>query len=133
MIANPSRYRDTRGSWHELEVRKTAGGWQVLDIDGEHERVIETLTGIGDGRPQADAIACDYLATVGGCSAESEAPISGAGHGRMGASYSERASSQVPEPTERRRDRILFYLQNADAPVTARTLAEQMRRNRIPD
>ena len=51
----------------------------------------------------------------------------------MGASYSERASSQVPEPTKRRRDRILFHLQNADAPLTARTLTEQMRRNRMPD
>jgi hypothetical protein len=62
----PARYRDADGIWHTLEVRKGAGGWQVLDLDGEHEHVIETLSGAEDGRPQADAIARDYLATVAG-------------------------------------------------------------------
>jgi hypothetical protein len=60
-----ARYRDADGVWHTLEVRNTAGGWQVVDLDDAQERVIETLTGIGDGRPQADAIALDYLTTVG--------------------------------------------------------------------
>ena len=62
----PARYRDADGIWHTLEVRKRDGGWQVLDLDGEQEHVIETLTGFGDGRPQAVAIARDYLATVSG-------------------------------------------------------------------
>ena len=60
-----ARYRDADGVWHTLHVRHTAGGWQVVDRAGEQERVIETLTGVGDGRPQADAIARDYLTTVG--------------------------------------------------------------------
>lgn len=60
-----ARYRDPDGVWHTLEVRHVDGGWQVLDVDGERKRVIDTLTGIGDGRPQADAIARDYLTTVG--------------------------------------------------------------------
>lgn len=60
-----ARYRDADGVWHTLRVRHTAGGWQVIDLAGEQERVIETLTGVGDGRPQAEAIARDYLMTVG--------------------------------------------------------------------
>lgn len=60
-----ARYRDADGVWHILEVRNTAGGWQVVDLAGEQECVIETLTGVGDGRPQANAIARDYLTTVG--------------------------------------------------------------------
>jgi hypothetical protein len=67
-----ARYRDADGVWHALEVRNTVGGWQVVDLDGRRERVIETLTGVGDGRPQADAIARDYLTTVGRCGADSE-------------------------------------------------------------
>jgi hypothetical protein len=62
-------YRDVDGARHELVVRETAdGGWQVLDLDVESEtaRVIETLAEGEDGRPQAEAIACDYLTTVGG-------------------------------------------------------------------
>ena len=60
-----ARYRDADGVWHNLRVRHTDGGWQVIDLAGEQERVIETLTGVGDGRPQADAIARDYLMTTG--------------------------------------------------------------------
>jgi hypothetical protein len=62
-------YRDADGVRHELVVRETAdGGWHVLDLDVESEtaRVIETLAGGEDGRPQAEAIARDYLTTVGG-------------------------------------------------------------------
>jgi hypothetical protein len=66
-------YRDADGVWHTLEVRNTADGWQVVDHDDAQERVIETLTGVGDGRPQADAVARDYLTTVGSCGADSEA------------------------------------------------------------
>jgi hypothetical protein len=62
-------YRDADGARHELVVRETAdGGWHVLDLDVEAEtaRVIDTLTDDQDGRPQAEAIARDYLTTVGG-------------------------------------------------------------------
>ena len=73
-----ARYRDADGVWHILEVRNTVGGWQVVDLDGEQERVIETLTGVGDGRPQADAIVRDYLTTEGRCGSDSEATAVGA-------------------------------------------------------
>jgi hypothetical protein len=62
-------YRDVDGARHELVVRETAdGGWHVLDLDVESEtaHVIETLADGEDGRPQAEAIARDYLTTVGG-------------------------------------------------------------------
>jgi len=62
-------YRDADGTNHELVVRETAaGGWHVLDLDVEADTasVIETLADGEDGRPQAEAIARDYLTTVGG-------------------------------------------------------------------
>jgi hypothetical protein len=62
-------YGDADGVRHELVVRETAdGGWHVLDLDVESEtaRVIETLADGEDGRPQAEAIARDYLTTVVG-------------------------------------------------------------------
>ena len=59
-----ARYRDSDDVWHTLQVRNTAGGWQVVDVAGHQECVIETLTGVDDGRPQADAIARDYLTTA---------------------------------------------------------------------
>ena len=62
-------YRDPAGARHEVVVRESAdGGWHVLDLDVEAEtvRVIETLAGGEDGRPQAEAIARDYLTTVAG-------------------------------------------------------------------
>ena len=62
-------YRDADGAEHELVVRETAdGGWHVLDLDVESEtaHVIETLAAGEDGRPQAEAIARDYLTTVVG-------------------------------------------------------------------
>ena len=61
-------YRDADGARHELVVRQTAdGGWHVLDIDvnGETAHVVDALAGDQDGRPQAEAIARDYLTTVG--------------------------------------------------------------------
>jgi hypothetical protein len=58
-------YRDAEGDRHELLVRETADGrWLVLDLTGEGARVIEALAGEEDGRPQAEAIARDYLTTV---------------------------------------------------------------------
>ena len=61
------RYRDADRARHELVVRETAdGGWRVLDVNVEAEtaRLVEALTGDGDGRPQAEAVARDYLTNV---------------------------------------------------------------------
>jgi hypothetical protein len=63
------RYRDAAGVRHELAVRKTPDGdWQVLDLDLEADtaHVIDTLAGDQDGRPQAEAVARDYLTTLDG-------------------------------------------------------------------
>ena len=58
-------YRDAVGDRHELVVRETADGrWLVLDQTGDGVRVIDELAGDEDGRPQAEAIARDYLTTV---------------------------------------------------------------------
>ncbi|MEA2207804.1 MAG: hypothetical protein QOF54_281 [Solirubrobacteraceae bacterium] len=60
-------YRDADRAWHELVVRETAdGGWHVLDLDldGDTAHVVDALEGGEDGRPQAEAIARDYLSTV---------------------------------------------------------------------
>jgi hypothetical protein len=58
-------YRDADGARHQLVVRETAdGGWQVLDTCADGARVIDTLAGDQDGRPQAEALARDYLAAV---------------------------------------------------------------------
>jgi hypothetical protein len=60
-------YRDADGTEHQLVVSETAdGGWHVLDLDVDDDTasVIETLSGGEDGRPQAEAIARDYLTTV---------------------------------------------------------------------
>jgi hypothetical protein len=59
-MPNPTRspfaYRDGAGARHRVLVRERADGiWQVLDIT-----VIETLTGIGEGRHAAEALARDY-------------------------------------------------------------------------
>jgi hypothetical protein len=59
-------YHDADGIRHEVLVRETRGGWQVLDLDtaAGRARVIDTLDGCEDGRPQAEAIARDYLTTI---------------------------------------------------------------------
>lgn len=60
-------YRDAGGAEHQLVVDRTAdGGWRVLDLDpgSETAHVVETLAVDQDGRPQAEAIARDYLTTV---------------------------------------------------------------------
>ena len=60
----PARYRDADGVWHTLEVRQTPdGAWEVIDRAGEQTRVVDTLAGFGDGRPEAEALARDYAAT----------------------------------------------------------------------
>ena len=61
------RYRDADGARHALVVRKTADGdWQVRDveIDADTAHVVDTLAGDEDGRPQAEAIARDYLTEI---------------------------------------------------------------------
>ena len=60
-------YRDADGARHELVVRQTADDWQVLDIEvtSDTAHVVDALAGDQDGRPQAEAIARDYLTTVG--------------------------------------------------------------------
>ena len=52
----PFTYRDVTGTRHRVVVHKRADdAWQVLDI-----AVIETLTGDGEGRDAAEALARDY-------------------------------------------------------------------------
>ena len=54
----PFGYRDATGARHQVLVRQNPeGAWQVLDIT-----VIETLTGVGEGRDAAEAVARDYVA-----------------------------------------------------------------------
>jgi len=49
-------YRDATGTRHRVVVHKrTDDAWQVLDI-----AVIDTLTGDGEGRDAAEALARDY-------------------------------------------------------------------------
>jgi hypothetical protein len=58
----PLPYRDANGARHEVAARQTADGdWQVLDTCAAETRVIETLDGRIDGRPQAEAVARDYV------------------------------------------------------------------------
>jgi hypothetical protein len=60
-------YRAADGARHELVVRETTeGGWRVLDLDLDTgtAHVVDTLADDQDGRPQAEAIARDYLTTV---------------------------------------------------------------------
>lgn len=62
-------YHDADDARHTLVVRRSAdGNWRVLDIDviADTAQIVETLTDDHDGRSQAEAIARDYLTTVGG-------------------------------------------------------------------
>ena len=61
-------YLDADHARHTLVVRETADGdWHVLDIDVTNDtaHVVDALAGDQDGRPQAEAVARDYLTTVG--------------------------------------------------------------------
>ena len=63
-MPNPdtAHYQDTRGVHHDVVVRKTRdGAWQVADISVAKTTIIETLTAAEDGRPEAEAIAREYL------------------------------------------------------------------------
>jgi hypothetical protein len=60
-------YRVADGARHELVVRQTTdGGWRVLDLnlDAGTAHVVDTLPDEQDGRPQAEAVARDYLSVV---------------------------------------------------------------------
>ena len=70
-------YRDADRGRHVLVVRETAdGGWHVLDLDldGDTAHVVDALAGGEDGRPQAEAIARDYLSTVAKDAGEGRTP-----------------------------------------------------------
>jgi hypothetical protein len=57
-------YHDADGVRHEVAVRETpAGDWQVLDTCVAETLVIETLDDREDDRPQAEAVARDYVST----------------------------------------------------------------------
>jgi hypothetical protein len=58
-------YRDADGTAHEVLVGRTADGrWQVVDASDAGERVVDTLDGYDDDRPQAEAVARDYLSMI---------------------------------------------------------------------
>jgi len=96
-------YRDADGAHHELVVCESAdGGWHVLDVDvkGETAQLVDALSGDQDGRPQAEAIARDYLSTVGktaGAGRRPADPIS-----RQGGS--DARSRRRPRPGPRQHD-----------------------------
>jgi len=54
------RYVDVGGTAHEVWVRQTSDGhWEIVDAEAGRLRVIDTLVGFDDGRPQAEALARD--------------------------------------------------------------------------
>jgi hypothetical protein len=62
-MPNPviTHYKDARGVQHDVVVRKPRGGtWEVVDISVRNTTVIETLTALDEGRPEAEAIAREY-------------------------------------------------------------------------
>ena len=99
-------YRDADGARHELVVRETdEGDWEVLVVVGaETTQVVDRLAGDQDGRPQAEAIARDYLGTAGRVQRETgpmdcePIPEQGGSDAR-----SHRRSKQRPRPKRGRR------------------------------
>lgn len=56
-----AHYQDARGVQHDVVVRRARdGAWQVTDISVRKTTVIETVTGVDEGRPEAEAIAREY-------------------------------------------------------------------------
>jgi hypothetical protein len=56
-----ARYRDADGTVHDIVVRRsTQGAWEILDVSPAHTRLVDSLTGFDDGRPEAEAVARDY-------------------------------------------------------------------------
>ncbi len=98
-------YHDADGARHKLVVRQSADGdWRVLDIDltADTAQIVETLTDDHDGRPQAEAIARDYLTTVGGREAPT-GPAAGEAIPEQGGS--DARSDRRPHPTRRQGNR----------------------------
>jgi hypothetical protein len=57
----PAHYQDASGVQHEVIVRKAPdGAWQVVDVSDTETKLVDELTGIGEGRPEAEAIAREY-------------------------------------------------------------------------
>jgi hypothetical protein len=98
-------YRDVDGARHKLVVCHTAAGdWHVLDIDitSDTAQVVDALAGEQDGRPQAEAVARDYLTTV--CGLEPGAgPAAGEPIPERGGSNAR--SHRRPRPPRRHRAR----------------------------
>ena len=94
-------YQDADGARHKLVVRHSADGdWRVLDIDvtADTAQIVETLTDDQDGRPQAEAVARDYLTTVGAREAPT-GPAAGEAIPEQGGS--DARSHRRPRPTRR--------------------------------
>ena len=101
-------YRDPDGAPHTLVVRQTANGdWQVLDIDvtSDTARVVDALAGEQDGRPQAEAIARDYLTTVGGRE-PGAGPVAGEPIPEQGGSDARSHHRPRPAPRQHRARRV---------------------------
>ena len=60
-------YRDADGARHKLVGDQATESWHVRDINvtSDTAHVVDALAGDQDGRPQAEAIARDYMTTVG--------------------------------------------------------------------
>lgn len=57
----PARYHDAKGVAHEVVARKARdGAWQVLDVSARKSTLVESLTGVDEGQPEAEAIAREY-------------------------------------------------------------------------
>ena len=57
----PAHYLDASGVQHEVIVRQARdGAWQVVDVSDGETKLVDELTGIGEGRPEAEAIAREY-------------------------------------------------------------------------
>ena len=97
-------YMDADGSSHRLVVRRTAdGGWRVLDVDvtSDTAHVVDVLAGEQDGRPQAEAIARDYLTTAGRLG-PGAGPVAGEPIPEQGGSDARRHRRPRPAPRQPR-------------------------------
>jgi hypothetical protein len=99
-------YRDAGGARHKLVVRETADGcWQVVDVDVDADtaHVVDELADDQDGRPQAEAIARDYLVTTAG-SETGAGPVPGDAIPEQGGpdARSDRRPNQTPRVRRRR-------------------------------
>ena len=101
-------YCDAVGSRHRLVVRRTAeGDWRVLDVDvtSGTAHIVDALTGEQDGRPQAEAIARDYLTTVDRLQFEA-GPVAGEPIPEQGGSDARSHRRSHPAPRQQRARRV---------------------------